>query len=87
MDKVFTVVMYKVGTNIKLTCINNISQMKKIFNFQKCHLLSKCLETVWKLNTGKLKSLPQFHLGSNLDKECSIVFYNPCTAIFMTCTS
>jgi hypothetical protein len=24
----------------------------------------------------KLGSLPQFHLGSNLDKECSIVYYN-----------
>jgi hypothetical protein len=29
----------------------------------------------------KLESLPQFDLGSNLDKECSIVL------ILMTCTS
>jgi hypothetical protein len=36
---------------------------------------------------GKLESLPQFHLGSNLDKEYSIVFYNPCATIFLTCTS
>jgi hypothetical protein len=36
---------------------------------------------------GKLGSLPQFHLGSNLDKEYSIVFYNPCTTILVTCTS
>jgi hypothetical protein len=35
---------------------------------------------------GRLGSLPQFHLGSNLDKECSIVFYNPCTTILMTRT-
>jgi hypothetical protein len=25
---------------------------------------------------GRLGSLPQFHLGSNLDNECSIVYYN-----------
>jgi hypothetical protein len=25
---------------------------------------------------GKLGSLPQFHLGWNMDKECSVVFYN-----------
>jgi hypothetical protein len=36
---------------------------------------------------GTLGSLPQFHLGSNLDKECSIVLYNPCTTILLTCTS
>jgi hypothetical protein len=36
---------------------------------------------------GRLGSLPQFHLGSKLEKECSIVFYNPCTTIFLTCTS
>jgi hypothetical protein len=23
---------------------------------------------------GRLRSVPQFHMGSNLDKECSIVF-------------
>jgi hypothetical protein len=36
---------------------------------------------------GILGSLPQFHLGSNLDKEYSIVFYSPCTTILLTCTS
>jgi hypothetical protein len=36
---------------------------------------------------GRLGSLPQFHLGSNLDKECSNVFYNPYTTILLTCTS
>jgi hypothetical protein len=36
---------------------------------------------------GRLESLAQFHLGSELDKECSIVFYNPCAAILLTCTS
>jgi hypothetical protein len=37
------------------------------------------------LNTGKLEILPQFHLGSNLVKECSIVFYNPCARICEKC--
>jgi hypothetical protein len=36
---------------------------------------------------GRLRSLPQFHLGLNLDKECSIAFYNPCTTILLTFTS
>jgi hypothetical protein len=36
---------------------------------------------------GRLGSLPQFHLGSNLDEECSIVFYNTCATILLTCTS
>jgi hypothetical protein len=36
---------------------------------------------------GKLGLLAQFDLGSNLNKECSILFYNPCTTIVMTCTS
>jgi hypothetical protein len=35
----------------------------------------------------RLGSLPQFYLGLNLDKEYSIVFYNPFTTILMTCTS
>jgi hypothetical protein len=30
------------------------------------------------LNTGKLEILPELHLGSNLNKEYSIVFYSPC---------
>jgi hypothetical protein len=33
---------------------------------------------------GRMGSLPQFHLGSNMDKECSIVFYNPFTTILLT---
>jgi hypothetical protein len=33
---------------------------------------------------GRLGSLPQFHLGSNFKKQCSIAFYNPCTTIFLT---
>jgi hypothetical protein len=32
----------------------------------------------------KLGSLPQFYLSSNLNKECSIVFYNPCTTILIS---
>jgi hypothetical protein len=35
---------------------------------------------------GGLGSLSQFHLGSNLDKEYLIVFYNPCTTILLICT-
>jgi hypothetical protein len=33
---------------------------------------------------GRLGSLPQFHLGLNLGKECSIVFYNLCATILLT---
>jgi hypothetical protein len=36
---------------------------------------------------GRLTSLPQIHMGSNMEKECSIEFYNPCTAILLTCIS
>jgi hypothetical protein len=39
------------------------------------------------LNTVKLEMLAQLHLGLNLDKECSIVFYNPCATILLTYTS
>jgi hypothetical protein len=53
-------VIYKVCTNTKLTCTHNISQLKKILNFQMCHLLRKCLEAK---HIGRLRSLPQFHLG------------------------
>jgi hypothetical protein len=35
------------------------------------------------LNTAKLEILPQLHLGWNLDKECSIVFYNTCATILL----
>jgi hypothetical protein len=38
------------------------------------------------LNTAKLEILPQLHLSWNLDKESSIVFYNPCATILLTCT-
>jgi hypothetical protein len=36
------------------------------------------------LNIGKLETVPQFHLGSNIDKDCFIVFYNPCSTILLT---
>jgi hypothetical protein len=32
---------------------------------------------------GRLGSLTQFHLGSNMENECSIVFYNPCATILL----
>jgi hypothetical protein len=35
----------------------------------------------------KLEILPQSHLGSNLDEECFILFYNPCATILLTYTS
>jgi hypothetical protein len=51
LDKKFTMVTYKVFTNIKITFTHNISRLKEVLNFQKCYLLSKCLKKVWKLNT------------------------------------
>jgi hypothetical protein len=36
------------------------------------------------LNIGKLETVPQFHLGSNIDKDCFIVFYIPCSTILLT---
>jgi hypothetical protein len=35
--------IYKVCTNIKMTCTHNISKLKKILKFQKCYLLRKSL--------------------------------------------
>jgi hypothetical protein len=74
--------IYKVCTNIKLTCIHNISKLKKILKIQKCYLLRKRLKAEY---IGRLRSLSQLHLDSNLDKECSTVFYDPCTTIWVTC--
>jgi hypothetical protein len=51
LDEEFTLVIYKVCTNIKMICTHNISQLKEILNFQKYRLLTKCLEKSWKLNT------------------------------------
>jgi hypothetical protein len=50
LDKEFTMVIYKVCTNSKMTHTQNLSQLNKILNFQMCHLLSKCLVKAWKLN-------------------------------------
>jgi hypothetical protein len=36
---------------------------------------------------GRLRSLPQFYLGSNWGKEWSIVFHNPWYTILLTCNS
>jgi hypothetical protein len=44
-------------------------------------MLGKSLEAK---HIERLRSLPQFHLASNLDNECSIVSYNPCTKIWLT---
>jgi hypothetical protein len=44
LDKKSTMVIYKVCTINKLACMNNNSQLKKKFNFQKCYLLSKSLK-------------------------------------------
>jgi hypothetical protein len=83
LDKEFTMMIYNVFTNIKLTCTHNISKLKKILKFQKCYLLRKSLKSKY---IGRLRSLPQFHMDSNLDMECSIVFYNPCTTNLETFT-
>jgi hypothetical protein len=66
MDKEFTLVIYKACTNIKITCTYNISQMKKILNFQKGHLLSKCLKTVWKLKYRKIEIIVTISSGLKL---------------------
>jgi hypothetical protein len=76
-------VIYKVCTNIKMTCTHNISELKNILNFQKCYLLTKSLKADY---IGRLGSLTQFHLDSDLDKEYSNVTYKHCTSIWMTCT-
>ncbi len=53
--------------------------------FSKVSSAKQLPEFSLNLNTVKLKILPQLHLGRNLDKECSIVLYNPCAAILLTC--
>jgi hypothetical protein len=58
-------VIYKVCTNINMACTHNISKLKEILNFQKCYLLSKRLKAEY---IGRLRSLPQFYLDSNLGK-------------------
>jgi hypothetical protein len=55
--------------------------------FPKVSIAKKLPEFNLELNTAKLEIMSQLHLGRNLDKECSIVFYNPCATILMTCTS
>jgi hypothetical protein len=54
--------------------------------FPKVSTAKQLPEFSLELNTVKLEILPQLHLGWNLHKECSIVFYNPCATIFLTCT-
>jgi hypothetical protein len=54
--------------------------------FQKVSIVKQLLEFSLELNTAKLGMLSQLHLSWNLDKECSIVFYNPCATILLTCT-
>jgi hypothetical protein len=55
--------------------------------FSKVSIAKQLPEFSQELNTAKLGILPQLHLSWNLDKECSIVLYNPCATIFLTCTS
>jgi hypothetical protein len=81
-DTEFTMVIYNVYTNIKLTCTLNISKLKKILNFQKCYLLGRSLKAEY---IGRLRSLPQFHLYSNLDMDCSQMVYTTWTTIWVTC--
>jgi hypothetical protein len=55
--------------------------------FPKVSSAKQLPEISLELNTAKLEIPPQLHLGSNLENECSIVFYNPCATILMTFTS
>jgi hypothetical protein len=55
-------------------------------SFLKVSSAKQLSEISLELNTAKLEILPQLHLGSNLDKECPIVFYSPCDTILLTCT-
>jgi hypothetical protein len=43
----------------------------------------ECLKSEY---IGRLRSLPQFRLDSNMDKECSIVIYKVFYIIWLTCT-
>jgi hypothetical protein len=59
---------------------------EKDIRFPKVSTAKQLPEISLKLNTAKLEILPQLHLGSNLDKECFIVLYNPCSTTLLTCT-
>jgi hypothetical protein len=54
--------------------------------FPKVSIAKQLPEFSLELNTAKLGMLPRLHLSWNLDKECSIVLYNPCATILLTCT-
>jgi hypothetical protein len=54
--------------------------------FPKVSVAKQLPEFSLELNTSKFGMLPQLHLSRNLDKECSIVLYNPCSTILLTCT-
>jgi hypothetical protein len=54
--------------------------------FPKVSIAKQFPEFRLELNTAKLGMLPQLHLSWKLDKECSIVLYNPCATILLTCT-
>jgi hypothetical protein len=41
--KEFTMMIYKVCTNIKMTCTHNISKLKKILKIQMCYPVRKSL--------------------------------------------
>jgi hypothetical protein len=48
--------MYKVWENILLTGKNNIPQMKKILDFQKCQPVRNCLNSVWNWTHSKIRN-------------------------------
>jgi hypothetical protein len=54
--------------------------------FPKVSIAKQLPEFSLELNTAKFGMLPQLHLSWNLDKECSIVLYNHCDTILLTCT-
>jgi hypothetical protein len=54
--------------------------------FPKVSTAKQLPEFSLELSTAKLEILPQLHLGYNLDKGSSSVFYNPFATILLTCT-
>jgi hypothetical protein len=54
--------------------------------FSKGSIAKQLPEFSLELNTTILGMLPQLHLSWNLYKEYSIVLYNPCATILLTCT-
>jgi hypothetical protein len=72
LDKEFTQMMYTVWVNIPLTCTNNIPQMKKILDFQKCQQLSNWLNSVWNWTHSEIRNIATNSSGLELGQ---VVFH------------